>query len=260
MDIIISVILAALLIFVTLKKGAFTPAAAMSAGAILVTAAICGSYAAIVVVLVAYGTVFAVDLVLGKRTEKITGEINLKTGRRDVVQVLANATAAVIAIILGKLFESPIGMVVYTSALTECLADSLASDVGVLSKKDPVDVCRMRRIKRGMSGGVSLLGTVSALLGCLLMTLIFIAFFGFNTKNVVAVLVIPMIGILADSILGSLVQAKYKCTVCGKYTEKKLHCEKPTDHAGGLKIINNDMVNILSNFITAILATVWLIA
>lgn len=260
MDIIISVILAALLVFVTLKKRAFTPAAAISAGAILVTAAFCGSYAAIAIVLAAYGTVFAVDLVLGKRTERITGEINLKVGRRDVVQVLANATAAVIAIILGKIFESPIGMVVYTAALTECLADSLASDIGVLSKKDPVDICRMRRIKRGMSGGVSLLGTISAFCGCLLMTLIFIAFFGFNTKHIIAVLVIPMIGILADSILGSLVQAKYRCTECGKNTEKKLHCGRPTEHAGGLKIINNDTVNILSNLITAILATVWLIA
>ena len=74
MDIIISVILAALLVFVTLKKRAFTPAAAISAGAILVTAAFCGSYAAIAIVLAAYGTVFAIDLVLGK-LDKIVGVI-----------------------------------------------------------------------------------------------------------------------------------------------------------------------------------------
>ena len=259
MDIIISVILAALLIFVTLKKRAFTPAAAISAGVILVVAALCGSYAAITIVLAAYGIVFAVDIVLGKRTEKITGDINLKTGRRDVVQVMANALAAVIALIIGRLLGSPIGLVVYTSALTECLADSLASDVGVLSKKDPIDVCRMRRVKRGMSGGVSLLGTVSALAGCAVMTLIFIAFKGFDAKYVVAIFVIPMLGILMDSILGSLVQAKYTCTECGKNTEKKLHCGKSTVHSGGLRIINNDMVNILSNLLTAVLAAVYLI-
>ena len=256
---IVSVILAALLVFVTLKKKAFTPAAAITAAVILITAGICGEYAAIVGVLSAYGIVFAVDMILGKRTEKITGEINRKTGRRDIVQVLANALAAVIALVLGYIFHRPEGLVIYYSALTECLADSLASDVGVLSKKDPVDICRMKRIKRGLSGGVSLLGTVSALLGCLAMALISLIFFGFDLKYFIAVLVIPMIGILVDSLLGSLVQAKYQCVKCGKFTEKAAHCGDPTAHCGGLKFINNDTVNILSNFSAAILAALFLL-
>ena len=258
-DVIVSVILAALLAVVTLKKKAFTPAAAATACAILIIAGICGSFAAIVAVLAAYGIIFAVDMILGKRTERITGEINRKTGTRDVVQVLANGLAATLALILGKIFNSPAGFVVYVSALTECLADSLASDVGVLSKKDPVDICRMKRIKRGLSGGVSLLGTVSALLGCVAMTLISAAFRGFDLKLVVAVLVIPMLGILIDSVLGSLVQAKYTCTECGKNTEKTAHCGKPTKHTGGLRIINNDTVNIISNISTAVIAAIYLL-
>ena len=259
MDIIISIILAALLAFVTLKKKAFTPAAAITACIILITAGICGSYAAIVGVLTAYGIVFAVDIVLGARTEKITGEINRKTGRRDVVQVLANALAAVVALVIGKITESPIGLVVYYSALTECLADSLASDVGVLSKKDPVDICRMKRIKRGLSGGVSILGTVSALLGCVAMSLISLIFWKFDIKYFIAILVVPMIGILIDSILGSLVQARYQCTVCDKLTEKSAHCGAPTRFVGGLRFINNDAVNIISNFLSAAIAVLFLL-
>lgn len=258
-DVIISAILAVLLVFVTLKKNAFTPAAAITAAVILITAGFCGSYAAIVGVLAAYGIVFAVDMVLGARTEKITGEINRKTGRRDIVQVMANALAAVIALVLGKIFNSPVGLVIYYSALTECLADSLASDVGVLSKKDPIDICRMKRIKRGLSGGVSILGTVSALLGCVAMSLISLIFWGFDLKYFLAILVIPMIGILIDSLLGSTVQAKYQCTVCGKFTEKAAHCGAPTRHSGGLRIINNDAVNIISNFLTAAIAAVYLL-
>ena len=258
-DIIVSVILAALLIFVTLKKKAFTPAAAITAGTILIIAGICGSYAAIVIVLAAYGIVFAVDMVLGKRTEKITGEINRKTGTRDVVQVLANGLAATVALIIGKLMNSDVGIVVYAAALTECLADSLASDVGVLSKNDPIDICRMKRIKRGMSGGVSLLGTLSALCGSVIMTLIAFAFWGISAKYVIALTAIPMLGILIDSALGSLVQAKYVCTQCGKFTEKSLHCGKATRHAGGARFINNDTVNIISNFSTAAIAAIYLI-
>ena len=258
-DVIVSVVLAALLVLVTLKKKAFTPAAAISAAVILIIAGICGSYAAIVGVLSAYGIIFVVDIVLGARTEKITGEINRKTGRRDIVQVMANALAAVIALVLGKIFNSPVGIVIYYSALTECLADSLASDVGVLSRKDPIDICRMKRIKRGLSGGVSLLGTVSALLGCVAMSLISMIFWGFDLKYFLAILAVPMIGILIDSVLGSLVQAKYQCTECGKFTEKAVHCGKPTRHSGGLRIINNDAVNIISNFSSAAIAALFLL-
>ena len=259
MDIAVSIILAALLAIVTIKKKAFTPAAAATACAIMLIAGICGSYAAMIIVIVAYGIIFAVDLVIGARSEKITSSINLKSGARDITQVLANALAATLALVIGKIFNEPAGIVVYTAALTECLADSLASDVGVLSKKDPVDICRMKRIKRGMSGGVSLLGTFSALVGCLVMTALSILLFGFEIKYVIAVTVIPMVGIVIDSVLGSLVQAKYVCSVCGKHTEKKLHCSAHTRHTGGLKFINNDTVNILSNFLTAALAAIYLI-
>ena len=150
-------------------------------------------------------------------------------------------------------------MMVYAAALTECLADSLASDVGVLSKKDPVDICRMKRIKRGLSGGVSLLGTLSALAGCVWMFLISWIFFGLSLDLFIVIIVIPMVGILIDSILGSLVQAKYECAVCGKSTEKTFHCGEKANHVGGIKLINNDAVNIISNFVTAILAAVYVL-
>ncbi len=254
-----SVILAALVAFITIKKKAFTVPAALSACAMLVIAAICGAWAGIVIVLAAYFTIFAVDMIIGEKSEAVTGSINQRTGARGIVQVIANALAATIAAVFGFILKRPELMIVYAAALTECLADSLASDVGVLSKKDPVDICRMKRIKRGLSGGVSLLGTVSALAGCVLMCLISHLFFGFSVKVTVAVLIIPMLGILIDSILGSVVQAKYKCSVCGKNTEKTVHCNQKTTHVGGLRIINNDAVNIISNFLTAILAAVYVL-
>ena len=251
-----SVVLAALVAFITIKKKAFTVPAALSACVMLVISAVCGAWAGIVIVLAAYFAIFAVDMVIGEKSEAVTGSINQRSGARGMVQVIANALAATIAAVCGFIFKKPELMIVYAAALTECLADSLASDVGVLSKKDPIDICRMKRIKRGLSGGVSLLGTLSALAGCLLMCLVSFIFFGISTKVIIAVLVIPMLGIIIDSILGSLVQAKYKCTVCGKNTEKTVHCNQKADHVGGIKLINNDAVNIISNFLTAILAAV----
>lgn len=254
-----SVLLAALVAFITIKKKAFTVPAALSACVMLIVAAVCSGWSGIVIVLAAYFTIFAVDMVVGDRSEKVTGSVNQRTGARGIVQVIANALAATIAAVMSAILKKPELMMVYAAALTECLADSLASDVGVLSKKDPVDICRMKRIKRGLSGGVSLLGTLSALAGCVWMFLISLIFFGLSVKLAVAVILIPMIGIAIDSVLGSLVQAKYECTVCGKSTEKTVHCGQKTNHVGGLKLINNDAVNIISNFLTAILAAVYVL-
>ena len=254
-----SVILAAAVAFITIKKKAFTVPAALSACAMLIIAALCSGWSGIVIVLAAYFTIFAVDMIVGDRSEKVTKSINQRSGARGIVQVIANALAATIAAVVGFILKKPELMMVYAAALTECLADSLASDVGVLSKKDPVDICRMKRIKRGLSGGVSLLGTLSALAGCVWMFLISWIFFGLSLDLFIVIIVIPMVGILIDSILGSLVQAKYECAVCGKSTEKTFHCGEKANHAGGIKLINNDAVNIISNFVTAILAAVYVL-
>ena len=254
-----SVILAAAVAFITIKKKAFTVPAALSACAMLIIAAVCSGWSGIVIVLAAYFTIFAVDMIVGDRSEKVTKSINQRSGARGIVQVIANALAATIAAVVGFILKKPELMMVYAAALTECLADSLASDVGVLSKKDPVDICRMKRIKRGLSGGVSLLGTLSALAGCVWMFLISWIFFGLSLDLFIVIIVIPMVGILIDSILGSLVQAKYECAVCGKSTEKTFHCGEKANHVGGIRLINNDAVNIISNFVTAILAAVYVL-
>jgi uncharacterized protein (TIGR00297 family) len=259
MDVIVSLILALALVFITVKKRAFTPSAAFLAAFILVLSAIFASFAGIFIVIFAYGTIFAVDLILGKRSERITRAINKKSGARDVFQVLSNALAAILALAVGKLTGIEEFTVVYTVALTECLADSLASDVGVLSKKPPVDITTLRPIERGLSGGVSALGTLSAFVGCLLMSGFSIIFFGFSAKYFFSILLVPMIGVTIDSILGSRAQAKYTCAVCGKKTEKPVHCDTPCTLSGGIRILGNDAVNLLSNLITALIATLVLI-
>jgi uncharacterized membrane protein len=60
---------------------------------------------------------------------------------------------------------------------TEALADSVASDVGVLSKKDPISLCRFRPVPRGLSGGVSLLGTAASFAATVFCAAIYLAFF-----------------------------------------------------------------------------------
>ena len=63
-------------------------------------------------------------------------------------------------------------------------------------------------------------------------------------------------GTMADSVLGSLIQAKFMCSVCGQITEKETHCGVKTECVSGSRHINNDMVNFLSNCFTALLAVI----
>lgn len=76
---------------------------------------------------------------------------------------------------------------------------------------------------------------------------------GLSIKSLVITTLIPFLGIIIDSVLGAAFQAKYKCGVCGKATEKKMHCDKPTVFCGGLHFMSNSAVNIITNSITAVI-------
>jgi len=247
------------LVVITVKKAAFTLPAAIVASAILLLAHRSADLAGVFIVLAAYGAIFIVDVIIGAKSEKITASINKRNGARGVIQVLVNASAAIVALILKMLLGGEEWVVVYAVALTECLADSLASDVGVLSKNDPIDLCRFKRIKRGLSGGVSPLGTLAALGGCIFMSLFTVIFFGFVPKYFLSILLIPMLGVTVDSVLGSLLQAKFICKVCGKLTEKPVHCDTTCELWGGVRFITNNAVNLVSNLITAAVAVLVLI-
>jgi uncharacterized membrane protein len=55
-------------------------------------------------------------------------------------------------------------------------------------------------------------------------------------------------GAFTDSLLGATVQARYHCPHCDIATEHTLHrCGTPTIFVGGLRRVNNDVVNFLAS-------------
>ena len=60
-------------------------------------------------------------------------------------------------------------------------------------------------------------------------------------------------GSIIDSYLGALIQAKYKGVKTGILTEKKWLPNEGVVLASGLAIITNDMVNLLSTLLSAVL-------
>ena len=159
---IVGIIAGVLTAFATIKIRALTVAAAIEAFVIIVCSCFLGGWFGLIFLLSAYLTIAVIDHFLKKRTQFIFGSVNKKSGPRDFIQVAANGLPATVCIILYGLTDHKAFLIGFTVALAEALADSVASDVGVLSKKDPISICRFKRIPRGLSGGVSLLGSLSS--------------------------------------------------------------------------------------------------
>ena len=235
------------IVFLTVRRGMLTlPAATAALLMLLAILGLAGYREALYLILLflVAGLVHSLNKRIGNRHTD---------GARALRQVLANGAPALLLLILFGLFGMRALLIGYFAALAEFLADTMASDVGTLSRREPFDLCRMKRIPRGRSGGVSLLGTLSALLASLLAAALSLCA-GLSLFEAAAVLTAAFLGVLADSILGSLLQAKYRCCVCGAYTEKPTHCEVAAEKTGGLRLLTNSGVNLLSSLLAGAVA------
>ncbi len=144
-------------------------------------------------------------------------------------------------------------------------ADTWASELGVLSRGEPVSLLTLRPVTRGVSGGVSILGSGMALGGALFIALLFalenlslrILPGGF-LRLTSFVAVGGFFGALLDSFLGAAIQAQYIAEGAGAAdapTERKIGADgRPRRLVRGLSFVNNDVVNLASCAMTTALA------
>ena len=170
---------------------------------------------------------------------------------RNAWQILTNALTATVLAFLSFFFYHDIFVIAAVVVIAEEFGDSMASDIGRYQKRRPLDIIRFKRVEPGLSGGVSLLGTCMALIAVLGALLILP---GFDLVNVGTYFICGAVafgGVFVDSILGSLIQNKNKCTVCGAITEEDIHCDVPTVHESGWKFVSNRGVNMITSVVTA---------
>ena len=175
---------------------------------------------------------------------------------RNYMQVLANGMVAFVASTAFAITESRIFIVPFVASLAEAFSDTVASGIGAFATKT-YDPFKRQKCDSGLSGGMSLEGTLASLVGACLISFIAyaIGFFGYGIKEFLIVTACAFFGALLDSFLGSLLQVKYKCVVCGKITEREEHCSLPSEKHSGVSSVDNDVVNILSCAFSAVLAT-----
>jgi len=199
----------------------------------------------------------------GRRKASLAEKFS-KGSQRDWAQVAANGGLGVLLVVAYALWPAQDWIwLAYAGALAAVNADTWATELGVLSRIPPRLITNGKVVARGTSGGVSLLGTLAALGGALVIGLA-AAWLKQDTGIAVTVLAVSLAGLvgsLFDSWLGATLQAIYFCPVCQKETERhpRHTCGTPTERLRGWKWLNNDLVNVGCALVGAGLAAgVWL--
>ena len=249
---LVPIILTPLIIAVVLKKKALTPFATVLAVFLdVVVSLTLGNYGFVLLLTFLVGSVL-VDKI--KKKKQKNDEITKRGDCRDAVQVVANGIIPMFFAIFAALYRHPAFLVGYIAVLSEAFADTVASGFGIFSKKT-FDLFKWRPAEKGMSGGISAVGTLSAFFASFLIPALALAFGIVNWALFLIASLAAFLGVFVDSALGSLVQVKYRCISCGKLTEKEWHCNKKCKKSSGFEFFDNDVVNLLSGAFTAILAT-----
>lgn len=192
-----------------------------------------------------------------KSSFKIKMEEKLAKGsRRDWRQVMANGGAAGLFSIVHYFQPSTSWLLGFMVCLASANSDTWASEIGSLSKKNPIYIRTFKRIEKGTSGAISLFGTVAAISGTLLIAIISFWLFHLDFFLTFLVLLFGFVGNMIDTIIGAFYQQVYVCRQCGITTEKKNHCQLSTTRIKGITFVDNDMVNFLSGSIAAVLAII----
>ncbi len=187
-----------------------------------------------------------------------------KGGARDARQVLANGgVATVCAVVAGILSLHPTApyrapgmwIAAFAGAYAAATADTWGTEIGTLMRGAPRSILTWRPIPTGLSGGVTLWGSIAEVTGAVWITLwtplvdhlavtdgpdfIFVEY-----GNAVPVVMGGIAGALVDSLLGATLQELRECPQCRRTCETDPHhCGASTTLVRGWPGFSNDLVN-----------------
>ena len=198
---------------------------------------------------------------IGKVSKKIRSDwkgkeiMEKKGSRRDQIQVIANGLMATLASLLWFFTSKNAALVMFGAAVAEATSDTFAGEIGKLSKRPPVSILTMRQVPRGLSGGVTVLGLSGAAVSAFVIALCwYVSFSGVGITEAVLVWLLGFAGSVIDSYLGAGVQALYYDPENDEYSEKEERDGRHLELSRGIRWIDNDVVNLMSNTFSAVFA------
>jgi uncharacterized protein (TIGR00297 family) len=239
-------------------------------GSLTVSGALTASLLGIVVVIGSGSTVWLLPLFLFLLSSSLIGKIfPVKTAAgdskqkqpRDATQVLANGAVYGWLAAFSWPKEGlayliyPITEVWLLTAMAIATADTWSSEIGQYFRHPTYDLVKWRKVPPGLSGGVSIIGTLAGLGGsAFIVGTCFWLVPYVEPSTAIKIVCAGFLGMLLDSVLGSLFQAKYRDLVTGALSDAP---GEGKERVGGFGWMTNDLVNFLA--ILAILLGVWVV-
>ena len=231
---------APLLVALTVEKKKLTRNGALSAVLLdLIVALAFGDRGFLVIAIF-----FALSLV-GDSVKKLVYGGEKKSECRTAWQVLTNATFGALCAVSYLIFPHKYFLFLFILSFAQALGDTVASGFGALATHT-YDIFRRCKIEKGESGGVSFIGTFSAIFFTLTFSAIGGLLFSLTPSVVLTISLCAILGIFFDTFLGSLVQLRFRCEKCGKIIETPIHCEQTAQYHSGVYPFDNSFVNLIS--------------
>jgi uncharacterized protein (TIGR00297 family) len=187
------------------------------------------------------------------KNKRQADDLVVKGARRDSHQVFANGGLAALASTFYYFSGDNVWIIVFSICIAAANSDTWASEIGSMSKGKPYFIKNLKKVERGTSGAVSMLGTFSSIGGALLIAVISCYLFKLTFFDFYLILILGFLGNVIDTLIGAFIQAGYRCSKCGILTEKRLHCGYETKLMKGYSLLNNDTVNFISGLIPFLL-------
>jgi uncharacterized protein (TIGR00297 family) len=245
----IGALLAALIAFAAWRAGALTAGGAL--GALLVGTATFGALGLPgALVLLAFFVSSVALSRLGKARKAALVDAG-KHGPRDGAQVFANGGVAALCALLA-LHGDQRYAAAFAGAFAAAAADTWATEIGTLFGGRPRSILTFRSISPGLSGGVTVAGTLASIAGALLVASV-AAPAGLGT--VASIGLAGFAGSIADSVLGASAQSLRWCPQCERACETDPHaCGANTAPIRGASWFGNDAVNFAATACGALVA------
>ncbi|EGC38676.1 hypothetical protein DICPUDRAFT_86423 [Dictyostelium purpureum] len=209
-------------------------------------------------------------------------------GQRNYVQVFSNSLTATCLSIIFSFFTTRSTTIInykydyFTSFILSsfighyscCNGDTWASELGILSKGEPILITSGKKVPKGTNGGLSLIGLIASVMGGLFIGISFsFCNYFFNRgypleleqisfsylQQTISIILLATFGGLVGSLIDSLMGATLQLSLLSINRKVVLNDVKkvmPTDkirHISGTDILDNHQVNFLSSLVTAIL-------
>ncbi|NJB85010.1 uncharacterized protein (TIGR00297 family) [Lewinella marina] len=156
---------------------------------------------------------------------------------RDAVQVICNGG------VYGLVAAAGLDPVLLLVPMAVATADTWASEIGKYYRQPTYDILLFQAVPPGLSGGVSVAGTVGGAAGAGLVGMLgWVLLPDYTTALFLSITALGFGGMLVDSVLGAGLQARYR-TASGRLSDEAL---PDTQLISGRRWMTNDLVNLIA--------------